>query len=140
MADIQQGMGGTGEKKINTGPNWQKILTPILGFVLVALGGIVGALLSPRITRILHDNIKSFPQAESMQPQMQVVVGFGIFIILLLVMYVVYAMIAPKPVATTNEAELDKEKKEKILEQARTKKRNIEMKQRMKQASRIKKE
>jgi type VI protein secretion system component VasK len=134
MGEIQQGMGGTGERKVDSGPNWQKIMMPIVGLILLVLGGVVGFLLSKPATDFLRTRVANFPK----QPEMQYVVGVGIFLILLLVLYIVFAAIAPKPKATTNEAALDKEKKEKLEEMARVKRRNAEMKQRMKQANRKK--
>jgi type VI protein secretion system component VasK len=134
MGEIQQGMGGTGERKVDDGPNWQKIMMPIVGLVLLVLGGIVGFLLSKPATDFLRTRVANFPK----QPEMQTVVGIGIFLVLLLVLYIVFAMIAPKPKTTVNEAQLDKEKKEKQEEALRIKRRNAEMKQRMKQANRKK--
>jgi len=134
--EVKQGMGGGGDRKVNTGTNWQKILAPVVGFMLLLMGGIVAFILSEPVTALLKRSVAKFPT----QPEIRYVVAVGIFLILMLVLYMVYAVIAPKPKATTTEAALDKEKKEKLEEQARAKRRQIEMKQRMKQANRNKKE
>ena len=135
--EVKQGMGGTGDRKVNTGTNWQKVLTPVIGFILIVVGGIVAFLLSAPATKFLRASVvRNLPE----RVEVQYVVAFGIFIILLMILFMIFAAIAPKPKATTTEAALDKEKKEKIEEQARAKRRQIEMKQRMKQANRNKKE
>jgi type VI protein secretion system component VasK len=134
--EVKQGMGGGGDRKVNTGPNWQKILTPIVGFLLLLMGGVVSYILSDPATAFLKRTVANFPT----QPEVRYVVAVGVFLILMLVLYMVYAVLAPKPKATTTEAALDKEKKEKQIEMERAKKRQIEMKQRMKQANRNKKE
>lgn len=134
--EVKQGMGGTGDRKVNSGTNWQRVLMPVVGFILIVMGGIVGYILSEPATKFLAQRVGNFPT----QPEIRYVVAVGIFLILMLVLYMVYAVIAPKPKATTTEAALDKEKKEKLEEQARAKRRQAEMKQRMKQANRNKKE
>jgi hypothetical protein len=135
--EVKQGMGGGGERKVNTGTNWQKVLTPVVGAIVLIIGGVVAFLLSEPATKYLRTSIiRDLPN----RPEVQYVVAFGIFIVLLMFLFIIYAAIAPKPKATTNEAALDKEKKEKLAEQARAKRRQVEMKQRMKQANRNKKE
>ncbi|GEM_PF-3483025 len=134
--EVKQGMGGSGDKKVNTGNNWQKILTPVVGLVLLVLGAAVSYLLSDPLTIFLRSKISNFPK----QSAVQFAVAFGIFLVLMLILYMVYSLVAAKPKATVTEAAMDKEKKEKLEEQLRVKRRNAEMKQRMKQANRNKKE
>lgn len=136
MSDLKTGLGGTGEKRVNTGTNWQKVLTPVLGLILFALGATASYLLSGPATVFLRQRIPSLPPQEAVR----FAVAFGIFLILLLVMYMVFAALAVKPKTTTTEAQMDKEKKEKQAEALRSKRRQAEMKQRMKQNLRNKKD
>jgi hypothetical protein len=64
------------------------------------------------------------------------VIAGGIALVLLLVFGMLYAMAAPKPEKTVNEAQLDKEKKERLAEQLRMKKMKRDMKNKMRQRNR----
>lgn len=107
--------------------NWRSILMPVMGFLLAAcLAGIsfVGA---DPLTKILRENVSGVPTGDGLQ----FAVGFGIFLILMMIFAMFYAIFAPKPTKMISEKDLDKEKKliakEKLEQKRRRRQTNINM-------------
>ena len=107
--------------------NWRTILLPVMGFLLAgAVAGIAFVGAKP-ITAILRENVSGVPEGDGLQ----VAVGFGIFLTLMLIFVMFYAIFAPKPTKMISEKELDKEKKlrqrEKLEQKRRRRQINLEM-------------
>jgi uncharacterized ion transporter superfamily protein YfcC len=109
--------------------NWRNILLPVMGLLLAgAVAGIsfVGA---KPITVILRENVAGVPEGDGLQ----VAVGFGIFLTLMLIFVMFYAIFAPKPTKMISEKDLDKEKKlrqkEKLEQKRRRRQVNLKMAQ-----------
>lgn len=120
----------TGDEKQPT--NWGRVLTPVIGLVILVVCIGVGYVLSGPAFSLLKERVPSLPSSS----EMQMLVGGGISVVLLLVFGMLYAMVAPKPEKTVSEAQLDKEKKERLAEQMRAKKLKRDMKNKMRQRNR----
>ncbi len=101
--------------------SWRKILLPVMGFILIACAGAISFALSLPATQFVRSKIQGLPEDEI---GIQVVVGFSIFLVIVTVFAVLYAMLAPKPPKMVSESALDKEKKEREKERRAQKKRN----------------
>ena len=107
--------------------NWRAILLPVMGFLLAGASGGIAFVGAKPITDLIRKNVAGVPAGDGLQ----VAVGFGLFLILMLIFAAFYAMFAPKPTKMISEQELDKEKKlrekEKIAQRKRRRQVNLEM-------------
>jgi hypothetical protein len=130
---VDKDYGGEGRIK-KTGRNWQRILLPIVGLLMIVASGVVAFILSSPVGQWLRRNIGSIGSTDARS--VQLAAGVGIFIIILLVYAAIYAAIVPKPPKGVSESELDKEKRERFEEEQRAKRRKREMKNKMKASRR----
>ena len=79
-------------------------LLPIFGLIVLILAGAGAFFLSTPIENLLLDNVSGLP----VDGTMQIIVGVVLFVVILMVFGLLYAMIAPKP-KTVHEAQLKKE-------------------------------
>lgn len=108
---------------------------PVLGlFMLVALGAVAFVLSDPVHQFIYEEFFQeeeqqngTLPEDSFNQDEAQYMVGGGLFVILLMVMGLLYAMFAPKPDKTVTERELKKEKMEMQREAELRKRRKQQM-------------
>ena len=107
--------------------SWRNILMPVMGLLLLVCAGLIGFALSEPATTFLRSNINNVPPGDELQAG----VGFGIFLVLLLVFAAVYAMFAPKPTKIISENELAKEKQARDRERMAQKRRRREINQQM---------
>jgi len=114
--------------------NWRTILLPVMGFLLAGVAAAIAfALVEMGLAKQMLQTLKinSIPQAGAEFNQFKVAVGFGIFMVLLLIFASIYAMLAPKPTKMISEKELDQEKKlrekEKLLQRRRRRQVNLNM-------------
>lgn len=112
--------------------NWGRVLTPIIGLAVLVICIGIGYVLSGPAFAELKLRVPTMPR----DPAIQWVVAGGISLVLLLVVGMFYAMVAPKPEQTVSEAQLDKEKKERLAEELRMKKMKRDMKNKMRQRNR----
>lgn len=135
---VESGMGGSGEVRKDPGPNWQKILLPIVGLIVIAGAVAVGVLGSETVANLAKTTLKlNFAPVNGIDP-LRVAAGVIIFIVIMMIFALVYAAIAPKPTRSVNEAQLDKEKKARIADEQRRKRMNRQMKDKMRQRSKDK--
>jgi uncharacterized ion transporter superfamily protein YfcC len=111
----------------NRRKSWRTILLPVMGLLLaVCAAGISFALAAP-VTDAVRKNISGVPAGDTLQ----IAIGFGIFIVLMLVFAALYGVFAPKPTKIISEKDLDKEKKlrekEKIAQRKRRRQVNLDM-------------
>jgi len=92
---------------------------PILGLVLAIALGAIAFVLSEPATQLLRDNLDDIPAAD----EVQYVVGGMIFLMLLMLSGMIYAMFAPKPQKRVTEQDLKKERTMKEREKLAAKKR-----------------
>ncbi len=109
------------------GTNWQKVLMPVMGLLLFGCAAAIGFALSEPATDFVRSNVGNIPPG----PEIQAAVGFGIFLILLLIFGAVYALFAPKPDKIISESELAKEKKARERERLAQRRRRREINQQM---------
>lgn len=118
-------MGGFGEEYQYGGKynprSWRKILLPVMGFIILACSGAISYALSFPATQFVRQRVEGLPEDEI---GIQVVVGFSIFLVLIGVFAIFYAMLAPKPSKMISENQLEKEKKAREREYRERKKRN----------------
>ncbi len=81
-----------------------KALAPIIGLIALVVAGAGAFFLSTPIETLLLENIAGLP----INGTMQIVAGIGIFVLILMVFGLLYALIAPKP-KTVHESELKRE-------------------------------
>lgn len=84
--------------------NWTSVMLPIMGLVALIFAGASAFFLSVPAENLLLDNIAGLPADGTMQ----IVAGIGIFLLVLMVFGMLYAMVAPKP-KTVHETQLKKE-------------------------------
>lgn len=81
-----------------------KALAPIVGLIALVVAGAGAFFLSTPVETLLLENINGLP----VDGTMQIVAGVGIFLLVLMVFGLLYALIAPKP-KTVHETELKRE-------------------------------
>jgi hypothetical protein len=135
---VESGMGGSGEVRKNAGTNWQKVLLPIVGLIVIAGAIAVGAIASGSVATWAKKTFNLNIARQGNIDPIQIASGLVIFIVIMMVFALVYAAIAPKPPRTVNEAQLDKEKKARIADEQRRKRTNRQMKDRMRQRNKTK--
>ncbi|MCU0514401.1 MAG: hypothetical protein MUE40_17755 [Anaerolineae bacterium] len=128
---VKTDFGGEGGVKQSKGRNWQRILLPVVGLLLITASGIIAYILSTPVANFLRANLAAFPRENTQA--VQLAVAFAIFLILIAIFGTIYASIVPKPPKGITETELDKEKKDKLLEAERAKRRKRDMKNRMRE-------
>lgn len=107
--------------------NWRTVLLPVMGFLLAGAGAGIAFVGAKPVTDLVRKNVNGVPDGDGLQ----IAVGFGLFLILMLIFAAFYAIFAPKPTKMISEQELDKEKKlrekEKIAQRRRRRQVNINM-------------
>lgn len=111
------------EMRRNDGINWRNVLLPVMGFLLLGSGAAIAFALSAPATEFLQSRV-DLPQDTD---GLQIVIGVGIFLIVLLVFATFYALFAPKPDKIISENELAKEKKAREREVIAQRKRRREI-------------
>lgn len=100
------------------------IFLPLFGLAVIGISLAVSYVLSEPLYGVLADNFSQLPSLNE-QPEMQIATGFGIFLCIVMLMALVFAVFAPKPKARVSEASLQKEKearKREALERDRRRK------------------
>jgi membrane protein implicated in regulation of membrane protease activity len=100
---------------------------PVIGLLLALALGAVAYVLSGPAHDFLMQNVSGVPD----QPEVQYVVAGVLWLLLLLLSGMIYAMFAPKPTKTASEAQLKKEKIEMQKEAVARKKRQQEINRNM---------
>lgn len=118
--------GREGRKRKST---WMKSMAPVIGFLLLVACAVIAVILAPPLTNALRQSI-DLPADLG-----EIVVGAIIFVTLLLVLFMFYAMLTPKKRRTTvTERELDKERQMRKAEKIATKKRKQKIAREMSKA------
>jgi uncharacterized ion transporter superfamily protein YfcC len=107
-------------------------LLPVLGLFLLGAAGAIAWVLSEPFADFLVLNLSGIPDT----PEMQIVAGVIIFLVIVLLYGFLYAIFAPKPQQSVSEAQLDREKQQKLKEAQRAKKRKKEMRAKMRERNR----
>jgi len=81
-----------------------KALLPVFGFIALVVAGAGAFFLSTPLETLLLDNIAGLP----VDGTMQIVAGVVVFLVILMVMGLLFALVAPKP-KTVHESQLKKE-------------------------------
>lgn len=109
--------------------NWRNILMPVMGLLLACAAAGIAFVGADPVSDLVRKNIDGVPEGDGLQ----LAVGFGLFLILMLVFVMFYAMFAPKPKKIISEKDLDKEKKmrekEKLQQKRRRRQVNLKMAQ-----------
>lgn len=100
---FQDEFGETPEEKKKTTIN---AFLPLFGLVLIIAFGAIAYVLSEPLTTLLRENVDGIPAEQ----EVQYVVGGVIFLVMLMLSGMMYAMFAPKPQLRVTEAELKKER------------------------------
>lgn len=115
------------EMRRNEGINWRKVLVPVMGFLLMGSSAAIAFALSGPVTAFLRTRVPNIPEGG----EIQAAIGFGVFLVLILVFFAFFALFAPKPTKMISENELSKEKKarekEKIAQRKRRREINMNM-------------
>jgi len=115
------------EMRRKGGTNWRNVLMPIMGLLLLGCAAAIGFALSEPATDFLRSRMGNVPDGV----EVQAAVGFGIFIILMLVFAAFYALFAPRPTKIVSENELAKEKKARERERLEQRRRRRQINQQM---------
>lgn len=101
--------------------SWNTILLPVMGFLLIGASAAIAFVAAEPATELLRDNLRGVPPEDGIQ----IAVGFGIFLTLLMIFSLFYAIGAPKPkkMDQVSEKELEKEKKARQREKLEQRKR-----------------
>ena len=100
--------------------SWRTILLPLMGFIIAACSAGIAYALSFVATPFVRQRIQGLPDDDGIQ----IVIGLSIFLVLIALFAIMYAIFAPKPTKMISESQLDKEKKERERELRERKKRN----------------
>ncbi|GAB4526421.1 MAG: hypothetical protein OHK0046_43180 [Anaerolineae bacterium] len=92
---------------------------PLMGLLMLIALGAIAFVLSEPLHELLLENVADFPADNSGR----LTVGGFIFTLLLMLSAMLYALFAPKPEKTVNEAQLMKERKEAAEEKRRRRQR-----------------
>jgi len=105
---------------------------PIIGLVIVVIAGAF----SYFVSEPAHDFLRrQFGSQIPNEPVVQYAVAGMIFLLIVLVVGMIYAIFQPKPEMTVSERELDREKKERERERLERKKRQKRIKERMRKTN-----
>ena len=107
--------------------SWRTILLPVMGFLLAGLAAIIAFVASDPVTELVQDSVRGVPEGDGLQ----IAIGFGIFIILMLIFAAIYAVFAPKPKIQVSERELEKERRETEREKVAQRKRRRQINREM---------
>lgn len=99
--------------------SWRTILLPLMGFILAACAAGIAFVGAAPVTQLVRSRINGLPPGQ----ELQIAVGFMIFLIMIGIFAMFYAMFAPKPPKMISEQSLDKEKKARDRERRANKKR-----------------
>jgi type VI protein secretion system component VasK len=123
--------GNYGGKYAPRKKNPLKPFYPVIGLLILILGGGFAYLVSPSVTSWLDLRVEgTFP------PQMRLIVAGVIFLLIILVLGMVFSVFQPKTPKGVSEKDLDKEKQERLKEQQAAAKRRKEMQTKMRQRNR----
>lgn len=112
--------------------NWTKALLPVFGFILVGAAAAIAWVLSEPLYQLIRANVAGIPDV----PELQIVAGVVVFLVLVLFYGLLYSVFAPRPPKMISESELDREKQQKLKEAERAKRRKREMRNKMRQRNR----
>ena len=114
--------------------SWTTILLPVMGFLLAGASAVIALVGAKPATELLRKSFPAIPNEDGIQ----IAVGFGIFLVLMLIFWMFYAILAPKPkkMDQVSERELDKEKKARAREKMEQKKRRRAINREMAQQNR----
>ena len=106
-----------------------KAFLPLIGLLLAIAMGFIAWVARVEVHNLLIDNIKNFPE----EKEIQYVLAGVIFLIMMMVFGIIYAIFAPKPDKRAGEAAMKKEKafrrKEEIAKRERKKRMRKKMHQ-----------
>lgn len=108
--------------------SWLKPFLPVFGLLLLIAFGLIAYALSSPITQFIDARVttRTLPL-----PQIQLIVGIGVFIVEVMLLAMVYSIFQPKTPRGTTERELDREKKERIKEEQAATRRKRDMQAKM---------
>jgi len=98
-----------------------------IGFILILAAGAASYFLSAPAFAELKKRISGFPT----QPEIQIIVGGAIFLILIMIVAMFYAAFQPRLPKGVSEQDLDREKRERQKEMDAAKRRKKEMQAKM---------
>lgn len=115
--------------------SWTRALLPILGILIMVVAGAIAYFASEPAYDWLRTTFPEIPN----DPALQIVVGVGIFIIIVLIVALIYSIaFAKKPEYMVTEQQLSKERKQKEEEEAAARRRQKVMRDRMRESRRRK--
>ncbi len=99
---------------------------PVIGFLLAGIVAVIAFFVSDPIHQFL---IRQFRGQVPTNPEVRYIIAVAVFLVLILLVAMIYAIFAPKPPKTTSEKQLEQEKREIAREKAERKKRKALIKQ-----------
>jgi type VI protein secretion system component VasK len=123
--------GNYGGKYAPRKKNPLKPFYPVIGLLILILGGGFAYYVSPSVTTWLDVRMEgTFP------PQMRLVVAGVIFLVIVMVLGTIFSAFQPRTPKGVSEKDLDKEKQERVKEQQAAAKRRKEMQSKMRRRNR----
>lgn len=112
---------------------------PVIGLVFAAIAAAVGFFASPFVLQLLKDTVLSSAVGQLPGDDvMQIVIGVMIFLVMVAVFAMIFAIFAPRPDKLATDQAVIQQKQEMELERQRAKMRNRRMKERMRTANKDK--
>ena len=109
--------------------SWRTILLPVMGFIIAGLSALIAFILSGPIGTRVRDSVSGVTDDNFIL--VQGAVGFGIFLILLLIFAGIFSIMMPKPTKLVSEKQLERERQareqEKVEHRRRRRQINREM-------------
>lgn len=99
------------------------------GLIILLVGGVVAYFASLPAKNFIVQRIPSIPNT----PEIQLAVGVGIFLLVVMLLALVYSAFQPRMPKGVSEYDLDKEKQAKLREEMAAKRRKKEMQAKMRQ-------
>jgi type VI protein secretion system component VasK len=96
---------------------------PFLGLVLMIVFGVIAWVLAPIVTDILYNNGVLQSLSPELLERFDLISGGMIFMVMVLITALLYAVAAPKPKKMVTERQLDKERKARIAAEVEAKQR-----------------
>jgi uncharacterized membrane protein (DUF106 family) len=112
---------------------------PVIGLVFAAIAAAVGFFASPFVLQLLKDTVLSSAVGQlPADDVMQIVIGVMIFLVMIALFGMIFAMFAPRPDKLSTDQAVIQEKREREIERQRAKMRGRNMKEKMRTANKNK--
>jgi hypothetical protein len=121
--------GYTSSRKGPKKPTRFGFLRYAFGIAILLIGGVIAYFASLPVKNFIVQRITTIPNT----PEIQIAVGIGIFLMVVMVMALVYSVFQPRIPKGVSEHDLDKEKQARLREELAAKRRKKDMQAKMRQ-------